>query len=89
MPYGQQHDGPTTKGEVFKRKEGNGEFGMRLKNERIRRKMGVAVFSGLVGVAQSQITGMENRGCYPRMDTAIAIARVLDCSLDWLFGLED
>lgn len=68
---------------------GVGTFGKRLKEERIRRGFGVRQFGDMVGCAHSQITGFENRGVMPRLDTLVSLATVLDCSIDWLVGLED
>lgn len=64
-------------------------FGDRLKKERIRRGFKIWEFSSLVGCAESQVTGAENRGVMPRLDTVIAMAQVLECSIDYLCGLEN
>ena len=41
------------------------------------------------GVPQSVISDIENgKTAYPRVDTAIALARVLDCTVDELFDNE-
>ncbi len=68
---------------------GSTPFGARLKAERIRRGFQVHVFADLVGCCHSQITGAENRGVMLNFDTIIAIAQVLECSIDWLAGIED
>lgn len=68
---------------------GKGTFGQRLKQERIRRGFRLHVFADAVGVNATQITGYENRGVMPTFQSVIAIAQVLDCSIDWLAGLED
>lgn len=68
---------------------GSTPFGDRLKQARRERGMGPDTFASRVGIATSMLTGYENRGRKPRIDTLIAMAQVLDCSLDWLCGLED
>jgi transcriptional regulator with XRE-family HTH domain len=68
---------------------GSTPFGARLKAERIRRGFQVRAFADLVGCCHTQITGAENRGVMPNFDTIIAIAQVLECSIDWLAGIED
>lgn len=73
---------------LYTTKEGMGEFGSRLKAERLRRGFQLYRFADSLGVAVSQITAWENRGVLPRLDHAIKTAEVLDCSLDWLCGLE-
>jgi transcriptional regulator with XRE-family HTH domain len=72
----------------YAKKEGYGEFGKRLKDERIRMGYKISEFADAVGVNQTAISGYENRGCMPKFDIVIAMARVLDCSLDWLAGIE-
>jgi transcriptional regulator with XRE-family HTH domain len=68
--------------------KGKTSFGDRLKQERLRRGFGLREFADLVGISHTQVTGTENRGVLPRLDTLIAMAEVLDCSLDFLAGLE-
>lgn len=68
---------------------GSTPFGDRLKQARKERGMSPDTFAARVGVATCQVTGYENRGRQPRLDTLIAIAQVLDCSLDWLVGLSE
>jgi transcriptional regulator with XRE-family HTH domain len=73
----------------YSRKPGSTKFGVRLKDERIRRGFQVLEFAALVGCHQSQITGAENRGITPNFWTIVAMAQVLECSIDWLAGIED
>ena len=73
----------------YQNKEGGGEFGKRLKAERIRRGFQLLAFATATGIDQTQISGYENRFVQPTLASAIAMARVLDCSLDFLCGLED
>ena len=68
---------------------GSTPFGDRLKRARRERGMGPDTFAARVGIATSMLTGYENRGRQPRLDSLVAMAQVLDCSLDWLCGLED
>jgi transcriptional regulator with XRE-family HTH domain len=76
-------------GAAFAYKPGATPFGDRLKKERIRRGFKVQEFADRVGIDVSQVTGIENRGVYPRFDTFVAMAVLLECSLDYLAGLED
>lgn len=64
-------------------------FGQRLKAERIRRGFQIEIFAERIGTCASQIAGYENRNVMPRIDILIAVAVLLDCSTDWLLGLED
>jgi transcriptional regulator with XRE-family HTH domain len=73
-------------------KQGNpgfGALGQRMKAERIRMGFQVRAFAAETGIDQAQITSYENRGVVPSLMNLIAIAKALDCSLDWLCGLED
>jgi transcriptional regulator with XRE-family HTH domain len=69
--------------------DGSTLFGDRLKKERIRRGMSVREFAVAVDCSISQITGAENRDVEPRLRNVIKMAQVLDCSIDYLCGLED
>lgn len=68
---------------------GSTPFGARLKAERIRRGFQLQEFANLVGCHACKITGAENRGLTPNFWTIVAIAQVLECSIDWLAGIED
>lgn len=68
---------------------GKGVLGYRLKKARIDRCMNLVDLSVRSGINVSTITGFENRQVLPRLPTLIALAMVLDCSLDYLVGLED
>ena len=74
---------------AFKKQEGVGVLGKRLKDERIRRNFKIGYFAALSGVDQNIITGAENRGRYPSLKNIIKIAQALECSIDYLCGLED
>jgi transcriptional regulator with XRE-family HTH domain len=64
-------------------------FGQRLKLERMRREFKITRFSELSGVDPTQITSYENRNIMPSVKNLIRMAQALDCSTDWLLGLED
>lgn len=70
-------------------KEGMGVLGSRLKAERIRRGWRIEDFAAECGIHTASITGFENRGVIPKLHNLIKIATVLECSIDWLVGLED
>jgi transcriptional regulator with XRE-family HTH domain len=73
----------------YAKKPGLGEFGQRLKAERIRRGFTVRDFAAQVGVDPSLIGAAENRGATPNFWTIVGMAQVLECSIDYLAGLED
>lgn len=78
-----------TIGKLTARSEGTGPFGIRLKAERMRRQMSIRELSSVIGICDSQITAWENRGVFPTLHMAAALATALDCSIDFLMGLED
>lgn len=68
---------------------GSTPVGDRLKKERIRRGYhSAAMFACVLGVPSSQITRIENQGRLPSVPFLITICTELDCSTDWLLGLE-
>ncbi len=69
--------------------DGKGVLGYRLKKARMDKGMDLIELSRQSGINVSTITGFENRRMMPRLDTIIALAMVLNCSLDYLVGLED
>lgn len=71
------------------KEHGSTLFGERLKQERMRRGFGVRMFADMAGFDVGQLTSYENRGVYPSFHKLVAIARVLECSMDYLAGLED
>jgi transcriptional regulator with XRE-family HTH domain len=73
----------------YVRKPGLGEFGQRLKAERLRRGFGLREFAAQVGVFPSTISAIENRGAMPKFLIVVEMAQVLECSIDYLAGLED
>lgn len=76
-------------GKPFACKPGLGEFGARLKAERIRRGWSVREFAAQVGVYPSSITAVESRGAMPKLAIVIEMAQVLECTIDWLAGVEE
>ena len=42
-----------------------------------------------IGVTSTTINGYFNDNYYPRIDIAVKMAREFNCSLDYLFGLDD
>lgn len=66
-----------------------GIFGKRLKEERVRMGFRLCQFSNETGIDETQISGYENRGQLPTFHSLIACAKVLDCSIDYLVGLEE
>jgi transcriptional regulator with XRE-family HTH domain len=84
--------GPRFCGKTYSHKRtaiGVGLLGKRLKTERMRRGWTVLNFSVACDIHPCTLTGYENRGVYPTLRNAITIATVLECSIDWLVGLED
>lgn len=71
------------------RHNGTTPFGDRLKQERLRRDFSITLFEEKTGISGSQLTGYENRGVMPSVKNLVLIAQVLECSTDWLLGLED
>lgn len=60
------------------------EFGRRLKKARTEKHMTVRTLATLIGQADSQITGYENRGVYPRFSQLMALCAALDVGMEWL-----
>lgn len=90
MPSGVYERKPRQKVVIRVGKEtGVGVFGERMKAERIRRNMTPSYLAAAANIHVSQVTGSENRGVMPMLKTAIRIAIVLDCTLDYLCGLEN
>lgn len=69
--------------------DGATPFGDRLKKERKRRGFSLNQFCAKTGASTCTITAIENRGAHPKVPLLIAIAEVLECSTDWLLGLEE
>jgi transcriptional regulator with XRE-family HTH domain len=71
------------------KQEGSTPFGDRLKRERMRRNMTVLELADFAGLDYSTLCTIENRGVLPRIDTLAKVAVALDCTTDFLLGLED
>lgn len=85
---------PVPKGYVFEHRRpvkpiGSTLLGDRIKQERFRMGFKLYEFARLTGIDQSTLSRVENAGMVPGWERMIRIAQVLDCSLDWLAGLED
>lgn len=63
-------------------------FGQRLKRARLERGLSVRDFAERAGIDFRSIYFYEDSSRLPTVDAAIAMALVLDCSMDWLCGLE-
>ncbi|MGN8554598.1 UNVERIFIED_CONTAM: helix-turn-helix domain-containing protein [Microbacterium sp. SLM126] len=63
-------------------------FGHRLKRARLERGLSVRDFAERAGVDFRSIYFYEDSSRLPTVDAAMAMAQVLDCSLDWLCGLD-
>lgn len=83
MPSTRKHSGWGTK------VNGITLIGDRLKKERKRRGHSLHGFCLLTGMTDCSVTAIENRGAMPSVKNLIIIANVLECSTDWLLGLEE
>lgn len=63
-------------------------FSSRLKQARKDAGFTQAVFANRIGINQSSYAQYENGGREPSLDRLVKIAKVLNCSTDWLLGLE-
>ena len=64
-------------------------FADRLKLTRQKAKLNQKQLSELSGVTAAAISYYESESRSPSIDKAIAIAKALNVSLDWLCGLSD
>lgn len=64
------------------------EFGKRLKEARLAKKMSGEVLGNLVGVKKGAVSAWENGRAKPFADTLDNIAKILDVSVDYLLGAE-
>ncbi|MEN7529299.1 helix-turn-helix domain-containing protein [Cupriavidus sp. DL-D2] len=64
-------------------------FSERLRLARKERGMNQEVLAQRTGIERSHISHYETGLNTPRLPSLIALAQVLDCSTDWLCGLED
>jgi transcriptional regulator with XRE-family HTH domain len=71
-----------------RKKEGLTPLGDRIKQERNRMGYDVRKFAVECGIPVSAVTGYENRGVKPSIDTLVAMCQVLNCPSDYLLGLD-
>lgn len=64
------------------------QFGARLKRARLEKGWGVRQLAKLSGVDFRTIYLYEDEGRSPNIEGAARLAQTLDCSLDWLCGLD-
>ena len=64
-------------------------FIKRLQSSRKKQGFGRDRLAELSGVSKSTIVNIENGKHLPYLHTAIALAKALNVSLDWLCGLDD
>ncbi len=63
--------------------------GRALKTERMRLGMSQKEFGVAIGVCQQRVFRFEHDTGFPSLTRMIAIAKALDCSLDYLCGLTE
>lgn len=63
-------------------------FGNKVKQLRIERKLTQKQLADLVGVAVSAISSYESGNRYPSYDVLISLARIFHVSTDYFLGLE-
>lgn len=64
-------------------------FGSRMRFARIERGMTQEQFADRTGLERTMINKYEQDVRQPAMDNLVAIVQTLDCTADWLLGLED
>ena len=60
----------------------------RIKETRVSKNLTQKMLAGMAGIAPGSLSTYENGHKAPPIDAAARIAKSLDVSLDWLFGLE-
>lgn len=65
------------------------QFGARLKRARLEKGWGVRRLAKHSGVDFRTIYHYEDDSRSPNIEAAAQLARTLDCSLDWLCGLDE
>ncbi|MBQ9730526.1 MAG: helix-turn-helix transcriptional regulator [Bacilli bacterium] len=63
-------------------------FSHQLKEIRKDRNMSQKQLGDLIGVSKVSISNYENGMQYPTLEKLILLAKVLDCSLDYLLGID-
>lgn len=64
-------------------------LGDRLRSARRERGMNQTKLSIRAGLSRPTVASFESNRRTPNLTTFIALAKALNCSLDWLAGLED
>lgn len=64
------------------------QFGARLKRARLEKGWGVRRLANLSGVDYRAIYRYEDEAISPNIEGAARLAQTLDCTLDWLCGLD-
>ena len=65
------------------------EFGQRIKELRVQRRMTQGEFARRLGVTKSSISSYENGSRFPSYDVLLNMARVFKVSTDFLLGRGD
>jgi transcriptional regulator with XRE-family HTH domain len=65
------------------------QFGPRLKRARLEKGWSVRGLAELTGVDFRTIYLYEDEARSPNIEAAVRLAQKLDCSLDWLCGLDE
>lgn len=64
-------------------------LGDRIRSARAQRGMSQTKFAIRAGLQRPNVASYENNSRTPSLPSFIAMAKALNCSLDWLAGLED
>lgn len=64
-------------------------FSKRLKKLRIKKGLSQKALAEKIKIHQSTICDYEKNVIIPKIDVIIKLCKVLDCSSDYLLGLED
>ena len=62
------------------------KLGRVIRRERLRRAWSQEDLAAHAGVTQSEISTLENSGCYPKIETVERVARGLGCKLSILIA---
>ncbi len=65
------------------------KFNQRLKELRIEKQLSQSELAALLSTGQSSISAWERGGREPLAHQLIDLARVLECSVDYLLGISD
>lgn len=64
-------------------------FGERIKSRRIKKSLTQAQLAQLSGISRTTLSKLECGACKGNLKQAIALARALETSIDFLIGLTD